>query len=203
MSESKFLKKLNVGCGSRPIDGYVNLDIVAGPKVDVVFNLEKCGDLREYDNKLPFPDDTFDRILCRHTAEHIRNFLPMMEELHRVAKPGAEAAFVTPYGGHDIAFEDPTHIRQFFPKSWLYVSQTAYGGADYGYRGDWDTKQIILRCRRSVVPVEIQSDSESILEAIMRFRNICEEMTAILVAVKPIRLKGTGEWNPDTSIQLT
>jgi SAM-dependent methyltransferase len=193
MSESTTLKKLNVGCGLHPIKGFVNLDITPHEGVDVVFDLESCS----YD-RLPFADDTFDRILCSHVAEHINSFLPMMQELHRVARPGCSAVFMTPYGGNDIAFEDPTHVRQFFAKSWLYAAQTAYGGADYGYRGDWDCKTLIFDYHRALVPDG--AEEQQIFDIISRIRNVCEKLTAELVAVKPARAPGQGEWNP--TIQL-
>jgi SAM-dependent methyltransferase len=216
MSEKDTLKKLNIGCGKRPIPGFVNLDITAGEGVDVVFDLETCGQARnsmvEHVGaggpivvgtnwvKMPFPDDTFDRMICSHTAEHITNFLPMMEELWRVAKPGCSAVFITPYGGHDTAFEDPTHVRQFFAKSWLYASQYSYGGADYGYRGDWDCKQLVFAVLKDEVPEG--AGGAQVMDAIQKVRNICIELTAELIAIKPARIAGTGGWEPEIKVKL-
>lgn len=193
--ESEVLKKLNIGCGKRPLPGFVNLDREKRIGVDVAFDLETCGDA-----KLPFPDNHFDRMICSHTAEHITNFLPMMQELWRVAKPGCSAVFITPYGGHDTAFEDPTHVRQFFGKSWLYVSQYAYGGADYGYRGDWDTKQLIFSVPHGDVPEGVAGPA--IMDALQKVRNVCIELTAELIAVKPIRIAGTEEWEPEIKVKM-
>lgn len=210
MSEHNDLKKLNVGCGSRPLKGFVNLDRMAGEGVDVVCDLEKCLQQPYFDTngkiinevyRLPFPDDHFDRILCSHTIEHIRNFLPVMEELWRVAKPNASAIFITPYGGCDIAFEDPTHVRQFFSNSWLYAAQTAYGGADYGYRGDWDCKKIIYRVPKEL-GVDDKTPVDKLIEAIHQVRNVCTELVAELVAVKPARTRGHGSWQPDRRVEI-
>lgn len=206
MSESNTLRKLNVGCGKTPLKGFINLDRVAREGVDVVFDLEQCayatlGGTKEC--RLPFPDDHFDRMLCSHTIEHIHNFLPVMEELWRVARPGCSAIFVTPYGGCDIAFEDPTHVRQFFAKSWLYVSQTAYGAADYSYRADWDCKQLVFNVLRGRVPANVRDNETAMFEAMQSLRNVCEEMLAELIAVKPARLPGTGGlWDPDIKVKL-
>ncbi len=60
------LKKLNLGCGLNHREGYVNLDAVKLPGVDVVHDL----------NKMPYPFKTnqFDEIICQHLLEHLDNF---------------------------------------------------------------------------------------------------------------------------------
>lgn len=46
--------------------------------------------------KLPFPDDTFDRIICSEVFEHIPDDEGAMIELHRVLKPGGVLAATVP-----------------------------------------------------------------------------------------------------------
>ena len=47
--------------------------------------------------RLPFPDNTFDVVVCWETMEHFNfNVLPFLWELARVLKPGGEAAFTVP-----------------------------------------------------------------------------------------------------------
>jgi predicted SAM-dependent methyltransferase len=57
-------RKLQLGCGRKPLSGFVNLDVAALPGVDLVANLEQ---------KLPFPDNHFDLVHARHTIEHVEN----------------------------------------------------------------------------------------------------------------------------------
>ncbi len=45
---------------------------------------------------LPFPDDTYDVILCNHVLEHIPDDTKAMEELYRVLKPGGMGIFQIP-----------------------------------------------------------------------------------------------------------
>lgn len=45
---------------------------------------------------LPFPDNTFDVILCNHVLEHIPNDTKAMQELFRVLKPGGMAILQIP-----------------------------------------------------------------------------------------------------------
>jgi len=172
-------RRLHLGCGRNVLKGYVNLDVQPAPGVDVVADLEGCDR-----SPLPFEDDTFDEVLAEHLIEHIRNVLPMMQELHRICKPGAVAVFKTPYGASDDAFEDPTHVRQMFIGSWGFFSQPYYWRADYGYRGDWQPERIVLRV--SAERHKGQSPHE-VFHQVMHVRNIVAEMVAELRCVKPIR----------------
>ena len=46
--------------------------------------------------RLPFPDDTFDRIICSEVLEHIPDDDAALAELHRVLKPGGMLAATVP-----------------------------------------------------------------------------------------------------------
>ncbi len=171
--------KLHLGCGKTILDGWVNLDCVALPGVDVVADLDECAT-----RPLPFEDNTFGEILASHLLEHIRQPLPMMQELYRVARPNAKATFVLPYGSSDDACEDPTHVRQYFLQSFGYFSQPYYWRADYGYRGDWLTRKIILRVSANDYAGQ---NRDKIMRNVMTLRNIVQEMTVEANAVKPAR----------------
>jgi len=183
-------RKLNIGCGHNILPGYTNLDRSHDVGADIIFDLEHCGGRR-----LPFPDDHFDEILASHIIEHIRNILPLMQELHRVAKPGAYLILRTPFGSTASAFDDPTHIRYLFPSSYWYFGQPAYARADYGYRGDWDLEEVGL----TVLPqlAEKLEDAGIAIEfAVTHLNNIVHEMIASLKCVKPIRSPQTADMKP-------
>lgn len=185
--------KLHLGCGRNYKQGWVNLDLISADGVDVVADLDDCAA-----TPLPFPDDHFDEILGSHLLEHIRNPLPLMQELHRISSNGAKAIFHTPYGGSDDAFEDPTHVRQYFLQSYGYFSQPFYWRADYGYRGDWQPQKLILAV--SAERHKGQSPQQ-ILQEIMHLRNVVMEMITELIAVKPIR-EPTRELQTPPSIEI-
>lgn len=182
--------KLNIGCGRTPIPDAVNLDCADLSGVDCLFDLNRCvqGD------RLPFDDDTFESMLMHHVLEHLPQPLPVMQELWRVAKPGCRLLVAVPYGSSDNAFEDPTHVRQYFLDSWGYFSQAAYGGADYGYRGDWAVRERTLRLKPHWNPAQIAASPDgmdALLEIVMTHRNTVDEMLCVLEAVKPAREPGT------------
>ena len=167
--------KLNIGCGRDIRQGFINIDSFPLPGVDIVFDLESC-----QKNSLPFADNSVDFILMRHVIEHIDNVLPLMQELYRVAKPGAKLHAFCPYGSSDDADEDPTHVRRLFKQSWGYFSQPYYWRADYNYRGDWNP--VVLRL--TVRPGISLLNAKQIVDT---HRNIIQEMEAQLEAIKPAR----------------
>jgi SAM-dependent methyltransferase len=173
------VQRLHLGCGRTILPGWINLDFVPGPGVDLVADLDNCAKA-----PLPFENDSVDEILGSHLLEHIDNSLDLMQELHRIAKPGVKAVFHMPYGSSDDAYEDPTHVRCYFLNSFAYFSQPAYWRADYGYRGDWQPEVIRLKISKTRYQGKT---AEQVMEDVTYLRNVVLEMTAELVAVKPIR----------------
>jgi SAM-dependent methyltransferase len=170
---------LNLGCGRSPLAGWVNVDMTAMPGVDVVANLDTCRTV-----PLPFADDSVSQLRMSHVLEHIGDTLALMQELHRVAEPGAVLTIRAPYGSSDDAFEDPTHRQRFFLNSFAYFSQPAYWRADYGYRGDWSIDQTTLLVRKS----ENEGlTADAVVRKVHQLRNVVAEMVVVLKAVKPIR----------------
>jgi SAM-dependent methyltransferase len=176
--------RLNLGCGREIREGWTNLDRQNLPGVDCVFDLEGCGL-----QPLPFDDDCFEAIEASHLLEHIRNLLPLAQELHRVAVPGTVLTVRCPYGSSDDAWEDPEHVRAFFLNSFGYLSQPFYwrvaepGFNTYRYYGDWQPRRITLICR----PENKGLGSQDLLAKINRERNVVQEMIVELLAVKPPR----------------
>jgi len=180
------MTRLHLGCGRKILAGWTNVDVFPGEGVDIVADLNDCAK-----TPLPFETDSITEFLGSHLLEHITNSLPMMQELHRIAKPGAQAVFNLPYGSSDDAFEDPTHVRQYFLNSFGYFSQPYYWRADYGYRGDWQPESIGLKVSQRRYQGRT---ADEIMEDVLHLRNVVTEMTVVLSAIKPIR-------RPDRSLQ--
>jgi SAM-dependent methyltransferase len=170
--------RLNLGCGRNILRDWTNVDWMALPGVDVVADLNDCAATR-----LPFADDSAGEFLLSHVLEHVPHALPLMQELHRIAKPGAKAWIRVPHGSSDDAWEDPTHVRAYFSGSFGYFSQPYYWRADYGYRGDWQPVSVTY-----CLPSRLADTATDVLFArIASERNLVLEMIAELDAVKPIR----------------
>lgn len=90
------------GAGASP-DGYVNLDILPFPGVDLLADAEQ----------LPFADNLFQRVECDAVLEHVRHPRRVMREIERVLQPGGFAHIVTPFC-HPF-HEYPRDYRRFTP----------------------------------------------------------------------------------------
>ncbi len=81
-------KKLNLGSGNSPRrEGYLNVDIVPGENVDLVFDLSK---------KLPFGAESIDEIYSHHLFEHLINYEEVLDDWYRVLTPGGRLEINTP-----------------------------------------------------------------------------------------------------------
>ncbi len=78
---------LYLGGGGFSIEGYVNVDLLHLPGVNVVADA----------HHLPFRGGVFERVECDAVLEHVREPHRVMREIARVLAPGAMAHIVTPF----------------------------------------------------------------------------------------------------------
>jgi len=103
-------KILEIGSGLEPyepIEGeeVVHLDCRPLPHVEQVWDLDTY--------PYPFKDDTFDRIVALDVLEHLKDTRRTVEELWRIARPGAHVTVRVPYWSSFRAHRDPTHHAFF------------------------------------------------------------------------------------------
>jgi SAM-dependent methyltransferase len=96
---------LNIGCGTDIRPGYINLDKVTLPGVDIVWELTQF--------PYPFASNYFTSILLINVLEHIPDTIKVMEELYRLCKPGATITIRVPYWNSIEQATDITHVRSF------------------------------------------------------------------------------------------
>ena len=96
---------LDVGCGSAKFPGAVGLDISPNAQADIVHDL----DVFPY----PFDDDSFDQVLMQDVLEHVADPITVIEELHRICRPGGRIHLRTPHFSSVLAYSDPTHLHYF------------------------------------------------------------------------------------------
>lgn len=119
-------KRLVIGCGMRPKENAINLDMVALPNVDVVQNL----DVFPY----PFIDDSFEYIEAEDVLEHVQNIIGVMQELWRILEPEGRLWIRGPHGKYpEQAWRDPTHLRLFVPGTFDNFDPSTRDGKLYGH----------------------------------------------------------------------
>ncbi len=168
--------RVNLGCGRSVMAGWVNVDLVPGPGVDLVLDLDRP-------DRWKFDFWGVTEWRAEHLIEHIRHPLWLWEAMWEASVPGATAWFACPHGGSDDAWSDPTHVRPMFEGSWSYASAPSYWKADYGYRGDWHVDMVTLTVPKALT----DAHGDGAYELVRRGRNFVSEMQAEMTAIKPAR----------------
>lgn len=94
---------LDLGCGDTvQWAGNVGVDLVRTNAVHVLADVSR---------PLPFAAGRVDVIFTVHVLEHLFDFLPLVDECHRVLRPGGVLHVLSPWWRHVNAVADPTHVR--------------------------------------------------------------------------------------------
>jgi len=105
MPKAPAKSKLNLGCGNDIRPGWLNLDLLELPGVDMVWDLNRF--------PYPFEEDTFDSIFSSHVLEHLEDLINVMAELRRITRPGGTIRLELPHFSCGVSHRDPTHKRLF------------------------------------------------------------------------------------------
>jgi predicted SAM-dependent methyltransferase len=113
MEQNKNLR-INLGGGEEKIEGFLNIDIVELPTVDIVADISKG---------IPLPDNSVIEVRANYVLEHLANTVALMEELYRVCTHGARVRIRVPYFKSTAAFKDPTHVSFFTERTFEYFDR--------------------------------------------------------------------------------
>ncbi len=184
--------KLNLGCGFRKLDGYVNVDVSPACSPDQVVDLEM----------LPWPweDGSVTEVVMIHVLEHLGAtpdlFMGIVKELYRVCRPGAQVTIVVPHPRHDNFLADPTHVRAILPETLQMLSKTKC--REWQEHGDANTPLALyldVDFELTKVQMDLDKNWESIaqkegltqadaVEAMYRYANVVSQIIMELRAVK-------------------
>lgn len=106
--------RLELGSGGYVRQGYYGVDQLELPGVAIQADLNKPLDL--------LPDNSVGEVVSSHCFEHISQFVQLMEELHRVVRPGGIISATVPHFSNPYYYSDPTHQRFFGLYSIYYFS---------------------------------------------------------------------------------
>jgi predicted SAM-dependent methyltransferase len=107
--------KLNLGCGFRKFEGFINIDMREIVKPDLLHDITK---------PFPYADSSVDLILADDILEHVPpdDVIPVLREIHRILKPEGVLQFSIPSTDSRGAYMDPTHRSFWNINSWLYFT---------------------------------------------------------------------------------
>lgn len=134
------MKQLNVGCGRDYREGWMNVDISRDVKAEHHFDIRR--------GMWPFYDVYFDEIYISGVLEQVGDndeFIHVMNECHRVLKPGGLMTVIVPNAKYAIAHRDPMDVRKFTPETFAYfgagMREYKLYGSVYGFK-EWRTMDV-------------------------------------------------------------
>jgi len=127
--------KLNIGCGNKKYEGYINVDINPRCKPDKIVDMER---------RLPFKSNTFDEVIAEHIIEHISDTEKIMREIWRVCKNNAIVKITVPHYKTEAAFADPTHKKFFAEGTFEYFTKNR--GTSYYF--DFEYEIVSMKIER-------------------------------------------------------
>ncbi len=133
-------KKLQIGSGKSWRYDFINIDIDARWKPDLVFDLNQDFPFNKTLNTWRFGDvqiqkNYFDYILSEHVFEHIQDLIKAMTTCIELLAEGGTLEIEVPYDLSNGAWQDPTHVRALNENSWLYYTDWYWyiGWQDYRF----------------------------------------------------------------------
>jgi hypothetical protein len=183
--------RLNLGCGQKRFDGYINVDRFGEP--DLRHDLESI--------PWPWPDDSVSEIIMEHVLEHLGRdvtvYLDIWKEIYRVCRDGATIRIAVPHHRHEFFYDDPTHVRAVTPEGMDLFSQrlnrqaAAMGLSNTPfalYLGiDFEPVDVKLKPSESWRTLRAQNPAAAkfLWEQKALYNNIIEQVDIVLRAVKP------------------
>ena len=123
---------VNLGSGSRLVDGWKNVDL-AGMGADLAWDLRRA---------LPFPPGSVDGVLLEHVLEHFTaaEALALVSRVHAVLKPGGVLrASVPDFGRYMQSYAgDAQFVHQNRPERPTLLLAVAEVITCHGHRSAWD-----------------------------------------------------------------
>lgn len=115
---------VNVGCGNKPLDGFINTDYYNKKYADKIFDLAV---------EFPFDRESIDLIYADNVFEHLPNIIDVIDRCYEALKPGGALVIQVPYFKSKHAFVDPTHLRFFTIQTLDYFVQGTYFNTQYKF----------------------------------------------------------------------
>lgn len=121
--------KVNLGCGPKPQEGYINTDLRDLEGVDRILDINKL---------FPFASDTVDEYLANEVLEHCEDLFFTMEEIWRTLKPGGQLKGRVPWW-HTRTITHPDHRYHFDLTTFDFFAPGKYSNfyTDVRFKLEW------------------------------------------------------------------
>mgnify|MGYP000994954222 CR=1 FL=1 len=172
MSKSSLV--LNLGSGKDWREDCINADIQRRIKSDWCLDIQDVhwGELlvtRKGDFRVK--EEMFDVILANDILEHVPDLVKAMTNCKELLKVGGEMRIHVPYDLSYGAWQDPTHLRAFNEKSWLYYT-------DWHWYLGWEDRFYVTHLEFRLNP--IAQDLKLTQEELLRTPRAVDSMYVVL-----------------------
>ena len=118
---------INIGSGKDFKVDCLNIDISSNGNPDVVADVSDqhlIGQtiISKRFGEITFTENQFDVIIANDVLEHIPELVTAMTNCLHLLKVGGQFKIIVPYDLSYGAWQDPTHVRAFNERSWLYYT---------------------------------------------------------------------------------
>jgi len=120
-------KQINMGSGKDFRNDYLNIDFSEHWNPDVVMDFSDGSNLGKLHQTTRFgeivlTEGVFEKIISNDVLEHIPDLTSAMTNCLKLLKYGGVFEISVPYDLSYGAWQDPTHVRAFNERSWLYYT---------------------------------------------------------------------------------
>jgi hypothetical protein len=166
--------RLDLGCGPRPREGFVGVDVRGYGNADILV----C-DLR---GTWKWEDDSVEEAFSSHFVEHLTapERIHFANELHRVLKPGASAEIIVPHWGSSRAYGDLTHQWPPVSDHWFLYLRRAWREQNAPHTCDDYTCDFTATWGSQLDAYTLLRNQEYQQFAARYYRNACEDLIATL-----------------------
>jgi SAM-dependent methyltransferase len=178
--ELQFPKKLNLGSGKDWREDHFNVDVDSYWEPDAVL---------DFNRPLPFgttletprfggvvlEPGSFDEIIANDSLEHIPSLMTAMTSCLNLLKVGGLFRISVPYDLSWGAWQDPTHVRAFNERSWLYYTDW------FWYMGWTEARFDLVKFDLKLSPVGETLQKQQIKgEDLVRYPRAVDQMGVVL-----------------------
>jgi SAM-dependent methyltransferase len=178
---------LDIGCGINKKPGYIGVDAIAFPNVDIVHDLRG--------GPWPFADNSVGVSHCSHFIEHLTNLNDRWERVHffnelwRITVPGGKCTLTFPYWGSNRFYGDPTHKEPLSEFTFYYLDPNWRATnaphidsvhVPHGYRCHW-----ACTWGHNLLPDLNARNDEYKIFAAQFFKDAVTDLVVTMEAIKP------------------
>ncbi|WP_151735416.1 methyltransferase domain-containing protein [Paenibacillus tengchongensis] len=96
--------RIDIGCGSAKETGYLGIDRIAYPGVDIVCDINE---------EIPLPDNTAEFVMASRVLPYVRNLFTALQEIYRISAHKAVVCILAPYA-HSFSHASNPLFKQKF-----------------------------------------------------------------------------------------